>query len=349
MKAVFRSGLSGLVVPVAATITALAVCAVFIALAGVSPAAALRHLLLGAFGTPYAIGTTLIKTVPLFLVGLAVAVAFRTTVFNIGMEGQLYLGALFSTWVGISLGGSGLLDPILCMAAGMVGGALWALIPALMKGIWGINEVIVTIMLNYVGINLAGYFTSGPLHDPKTLFPETLPVAETARLANIWPGTPAHAGLFIAILAGVAIWMLLWRTSLGFRLRVVGGNAKTARFSGMNVGRSIVTTMLISGALSGLAGTIEVLGVHGRLVDHFSPEYGFLGIAVALLGGNHPGGIFASALFFGMLLTGANAMQSSVGVPISMVQVVQGLTILFVVAAMGASSLLKARKVGSGS
>jgi ABC-type uncharacterized transport system permease subunit len=349
MKSLLRSGLSGFVVPVAAVGAALGVCAVFVAVAGVSPAHALQHLILGAFGTPYAVGTTLAKTVPLFLVGLSVAIAFRTTVFNIGMEGQIYLGALWATWIGISLGGSGLVDPVLCLLAGCVGGALWALIPALMKSIWGINEVIVTIMLNHVAINLAGYFTSGPLHDPTTLFPESLPVAATARLPAIWAHTPAHAGVLVAILAGILVWVLLWRTSLGFRLRAVGGNAQTARFSGMNVGRSIVTSMLFSGALSGLAGSIEVLGVHGRLIDGFSPEYGFLGIAVALLGGNHPIGISISALFFGMLLTGANAMQSGVGVPISMVKVVQGLTLLFVVASLGVGRILRQRKAGSAS
>jgi len=296
--------------------------------AGANPLQAYLALISGAIGNEGLVATTLIKSVPLMLGGLAIAVAFRSGVFNIGVEGQIYIGALFAVWAGSALRLPAGIHLVVALAAGMLGGFLWSAIPGYLKATRGFNEVVVTIFMNYIAIDLVDYLVQGPLREPGWNY-QTRAVADTARLPIILPGTDLHFGLIVALIMAGLVYVLLFHTPLGFRLRMVGSNPEAARYSGIKVTRVTVLAMAISGALAGLAGAVEILGVQFRLLSGFSPGWGFDSIAVALVGQLHPIGLLLSALFFGALRTGANSMQTAVGLPVVVVYVIQGLTVLF--------------------
>jgi ABC-type uncharacterized transport system permease subunit len=262
-----------------------------------------------------------------------VLVAFRCGIWNIGAEGQLYAGALGATLAGVYL--SPLPPEIhlpLVMLAGFGFGALYGALPGIMRAYRGANEIVTTIMLNYLAIYVVTFLVNGPLRDTSQLLPQpqSFPVAVTARLPKILAGTRAHAGIYIALAAVVVVYIILWKTVPGFRIRIVGQNPLAARFGGVNVNRSVILAMAFSGGLAGLAGMAEVAGVRGCLIPNLSPNYGYTAIAVALLGGLHPAAVTVSAFFFASLMVGADGLQRSVGVPTATVLIIQGLVLLFV-------------------
>ncbi|GAA2229130.1 ABC transporter permease [Herbiconiux moechotypicola] len=311
-------------------------------LSGSDAATAIEALLGGSWGSGLAIGETFVQAIPLLISGLAVAVAFHTGLFNIGVEGQLVMGGLAAGIVGATVDLPGPLLLLACLAAGVAGGALWALIPALLKAFRGVHEVVTTIMMNYIAFNVSRFLVSpsGPfVSETQPSATEKIPLE--ARLAVVAPGTRLHAGLVIAILLVIAVAWLLYRTPEGFRLRLVGANPAAASTAGVSLRRTVVTSMLLSGGIAGIAGAVQVLGVFGRYYDAFSPGYGFEAIAVALLGALSPIGIAAAALFFGSLDAGAVQLQAVAGISREMVSVVSGLVVAFVAAQPAVLRLLR--------
>ncbi len=317
--------------PALALLLAFLCTAIIILLSGKNPLLAFREMFYGAFGSLVSLTETLVKSVPLLLAGLGLTIAYRTGLSSIGAEGQMIIGGLCATLCGVYLGflPAVLLLP-LTMIAGMLGGALWAAIPGFLKARLGVSEVINTIMMNYIAIYFVAYLLDGPLREPPGYFPQSAQVAEGAFLPILIPGTRLHAGVLLAILGVFFVWFLLWKSPLGFQMRAVGNNPIAARANGISVEKNIVLAMALSGALVGLAGMSEISGIHHRLLSGFSSDYGFDGIAVALMGKLNPFGVVVSALFFGALRVGANQMQRTVQVPSSLVFVIQGLVILFV-------------------
>jgi len=318
----------------ALTLTAL-VSAGLLLLGGYDPLAAARAMLSGALGSGNAIvSVTLVRSVPLILTGLAVALAFRAGVWNIGAEGQLYAGAIAGVW--LALRGSGLpawmLVPAVLLASALAG-ACWALVPALMRLRLGVGEVITTILMNFVGIYLAAFMVHGPLQEPRGVFPQTEQIPDAARLPALVPGSRLHVGFAIAVALAVALHVLLRRTRIGFRIRAVGASPEAAAVSGrIDPGRVILMTFLASGALAGLAGGIEVSGLTYALYEGLSPGWGYTAIAVALLSGLDPLVVLVTGVFFGALEAGAGAMQRDAGVPAVWVSAVEALIILAVLA-----------------
>jgi len=299
-------------------------------LAGSGPLTAYRALFEGSLGSKGAFAETLVSTMPLLIGGLAIAVAFQSGLFNVGVEGQLLMGGLVAGTVGAKLSLPIGLHVIVALGAAMAAGALWALIPAVLKAKRGVHEVITTIMLNFIAFSVSRYLVRPDgLLVAKSQPSATDLVKPSAELPRIWHPTRLHAGIFVAIAAAVTIWYLLFRTPLGYRLRVVGRNPIAARFNGISPPRAIVQAMLVSGALGGLAGAVEVLGLHHRYFDQFSPGYGFDAIGVALLGSLNPIGVSVAAFFFGMLRAGSVLLQAVGGVSRDMISVFAGLVVAF--------------------
>lgn len=296
---------------------------------------ALRALFAGAFGSWYAFGSgTLVRATPLILTGLAVAIAFRAGVFNIGAEGQFIVGAIAQTAAALSLHAlPALLLLPLTLACGAIAGAFWAWIAAILRNRFHVLEVISTIMLNFVAQYLVSFLVRGPLQEPTHIYPQTSAIADAAKLPRFGPTTRLHLGFAVAALACVAAWWIIKYTAGGFRLRAVGANPRAARSAGLvDAARTATWAFLISGALAGLAGGIEVGGVTFALYENLSPGYGFTAIAVALLARLHPLAVIATGIAFGALEAGATAMQRDAGVPSVVVSVVEALVILLLVA-----------------
>lgn len=314
---------------------------------------AYRALFEGSLGSAYAISESLVTTTPYIFAGLAVALGFRAGLFNIGAEGQLFMGALASVWVGYSLtGASPLVHLPLALLAGAAAGAVWAAIPGYLKARTGAHEVVNTIMMNYIAFRLSDWLLNGPMKRPgpggtpgfAPISPEVLPSAYLPRLFE--PPLRFHAGFFLALAAAVGVWWLLWRTPLGFEMRSVGANPNAARTAGMSVARTYVVAMALSGALAGLAGANQVLGVDHWVGQGFSPGYGFDSIALALLGRSHPGGVVLASLLFGTLRSGATRMQSAAGIPIDIITILQALILAFVAAPALVRALFRLRAGG---
>jgi simple sugar transport system permease protein len=287
----------------------------------------------GAFGSQKAIIGTLVRATPYIFAGLAVALAFRCGLFNIGAEGQLVLGALCSAWAGFSLSGlPAVIHLPLTLLAGMAGGFLWGAVPGILKARTGAHEVITTIMLNYIAAQLAGYLLNGPWKDPNpnNVTAQTPRIAEAARLPNLLPGL--HWGVVLAFVAAIAVWYFLWKTTWGFEIRTVGSNSSAAKYAGINVSRNVVLAMALSGMLAGLAGAVQVAGVNYRSTLGFNVGYGFDSIAIALLGRNTPLGVVLSALLFGGLRNGATVMQFRTQISADIISVIQALILIFVAA-----------------
>lgn len=331
---------------------------VIIAMSGGNSREALSAMLIGAFGDlpdavrravtsgdlsiPNEALRALAKATPLLLSGLAVALAMRAGLFNIGAEGQLLVGAFAAAWAGAAWHGlpAGL-HVAGSLAVGAAAGAAWAAVAGALKAWRGAHEVIVTIMLNYVAIQLTHYLVNGPARDPDSLAPATRVVLPTARLWAIEGGANFSTGFGLALAAAVGYHFLFRRLRLGFEIRAVGRNPQAARCAGIHVPRTMVTAMALSGALAGLAGAVEVLGVHRRFLDAFSPGYGFDSIAVALLGNLNPLGIVASACLFGGLGSGAVHMEAFTNTPRQIAGIIQAIAILVV--AVRARRLFTAR------
>jgi len=328
------SGIGGaLLFPVIATLVSFVIGAVIVLATGNNPITAYAALLQGAVGSPTAIGRTLLIATPLIFTGLAVAVAFRAGLFNIGGEGQLFVGALAAAGLGAALGSLGFVAIPISLAGAILAGLLWGAIPGALKAYTGAHEVITTIMLNFIGINLATYLATNTLRGEGELIPGTATIDPSARIPLIGFGLGrANYGLLIALVAAAVVLALLWRTRLGFRIRAVGLSPGAAGYAGIAIGANTVLAMAIGGGLAGLGGGVEVMGVYGKMTIPFVANLGFNGIGVALLGRNHPVGVVLGALLFGGMASGAQEMQFATDVPLRLADVLLAIILLFVTA-----------------
>ncbi len=365
----FYDHLLNFLLPLAAVLAALVVGGFILWLQGVSPLEAYKAMFLGAFGSKNGIADTLVKSVPLMLVGLGIAIAFRGGVINIGAEGQLIMGALLVTYFGVTFGESlpGWLGIILLLLAGAFMGGVWGAIPGWLKAQLDVNEILSTIMMNAIAIQIGYFLLRGPMIDPAELaagtniphsarLPKDLDMARFTDIAKalgftkrakelglegyvaqlygvMVEPTRLHIGLLFAILMAILVYIFLWRTTIGYKIRAVGLNRHAARYAGIPVGRTMVLSMTLSGAFAGLAGAVEILGLHHRMFEPtaVSAGYGFTGIVAALLGGLHPLGIIPSSILFGGLLVGGDKMQRVMQVPQVLITAILGLIVLFVV------------------
>jgi ABC-type uncharacterized transport system permease subunit len=321
-----------LVFPLIAILLSFLIGAVIVMATGNNPITVYAALLGGAFGSASSIGRTLLYTTPFIFTGLAVAVAFRAGLFNIGGEGQLYIGAVTAAWLGVSLGFLGPVAIPITLVACLITGFLWGSIPGILKVRFGAHEVITTIMLNYVGINLAYYLAQhplrqrGPIPGTETIdYAVRIPIISTA-LGRV------NYGIIIALLAAVAVLLLLWRTRRGFEIRAVGLSPGAANYAGMKLGVNTILALAIGGSLAGLGGGVEILGVYGNMDVPFVSNLGYNGIGVALLGRNHPVGVVLGALVFGGLFSGSQEMQFATDVPLQLANVLLAVILLLVTA-----------------
>ncbi|MFO7742016.1 MAG: ABC transporter permease [Anaerolineae bacterium] len=312
-------------VPVVSMVFALIFGAFLFLFSGVNPLVAYAAMARGAFGDIHAVAETMVKAIPLMLTGLGVSIAFRMLFWNIGAEGQLAMGGLVAT--GVALYASEVLPPWSVLPAvillGMVAGALWAAVPAALRAYLQVNETITTLMMNYIAILLVSHVYHGPWRDPDGYgFPGTARFPEVAWLPRLYDR--AHMGLVFAIIAAAILWFLVQRTKWGFELRITGENPKAARYIGIRIPRLILVTMLVSGALCGLAGACEVTGVMRRLQQGLTVDYGYTAIIVAWMGQLNPWGVLLVAFLLAGLLVGGDQIQMAMGLPAAMGLVMQG-------------------------
>jgi ABC-type uncharacterized transport system permease subunit len=332
-----KSWVTQILVLLAALVGALLVGALFILLAKSNPITAYGVMFTGPFSSKFGISETLVRAVPLLLVGLGIIISFRSGILNIGAEGQILIGAItasaaahfFPQWPPIFL-------LPLVLLAGFAGGAFWGGIAGWLKARLSVNEILSTVMLNQIAAQVYIFLIRGPLIDPEQLTygtraPQTALMPEGIWLSRLIPGTRLHSGLILAVLVAVVVYIFLWRTTIGYRMRAVGAGPEAARYGGIKVEFYLVLAMALAGALAGLAGSVEVLGVHHRALEEISAGYGFSGIVAALFGRLHPLGTIPAAILFGALILGADMMQRAVHIPAAIVMAVQGLVILFVV------------------
>jgi general nucleoside transport system permease protein len=327
-------------VPVLAVVTALIIGAIIIWWVGGNPFEAYRGLIEGAFGSLSALSETTVWATPYIFAGLAVAVGFKGGLFNIGGEGQLSFGAVAAAWAGYALPKlinaeiPPFIHVLLAVGCGVLAGAIWGAIPGYLKAKTGAHEVINTIMMNYIALNLTSFLLNGPMKDPSptNVIARTPMIASSAQILPIFEKFRFHWGFLLALLMAYAVWWLLWKTRLGFEIRTTGLNPDAAKYAGINVARTIVLTMGISGGLAGLAGAIEVTALNHRHELGFSVGYGFDAIAIALLGKNHPVGVVVAALLFAAMRNGATRMQFLTQIPVDVISIIQALILLFVAA-----------------
>ncbi len=341
-------------IPLGAAFLALLVGAVVIALLGADPIEAYKGMLQGAFGSPNAIADSLVKAGPLLFVAVGICIAYRGGMVNIGGEGQYVMGALFATFIVLSLAnlpGWALIP--LALAASLVGGGLWAAIAGVLKVRFRVNEVLSTVMLNFIAIQVMGFLLRGPLMDlsQKDLirYPQTVRFVRASDLPRLIP-TRLHLGVLLGVLIAVLVYVLLWRTTIGYRIRAVGLNPLASRYAGIRVASFNVLAITLSGALAGLGGAVEILGVEHRLftdgsLTGFTGNAGFNGIVTALFGGLHPLGAIPASALFGALLVGANSLQRTAQIPAAFVTTLDGLVVLFVVASQSWARRQAARRV----
>lgn len=321
---------------IAPLVIALAAAAILLAVAGHNPLEVYRLLVAESFGGIKRVAATLAAATPLILTGLATAIAFRAGAFNVGVEGCVYVGGLAAAYVGFTFVGlPGVVLIPLALSAGLLVGSLWMLVPGVLKARLDVDEVVTTLMLNFIAISLTAYLVNGPLLAPGSANSATPMIAEAARLPRLMPPSTLNVGFLIAIALLVLYWLWGNRTALGFETRLAGMNARFASASGINVPSLIVKMMLLSGAIGGLAGAIHAQGSVGRFVAGFSPGYGFTGIAVALLGRGSAIGILLAAILFGALATSGATIQLFSDVPIEIVNILQGMVMIFAVARFG--------------
>jgi len=340
LKGLLRSALDAMLVPFLAIVTAVVLGGVIIAIVGGNPFLAYAGLIQGSFGSAKALSETAVWASPYIFAGLAVALAFKGGLFNIGAEGQLAVGAVFAALIGYALpvwvGGDipAIIHLPLAIIVGMGMGAVWAGIVGFLKAYTGGHEVINTIMMNYIALNTISFLLNGPMkaQDPGNVSARTPLIAESARFSPIFEGLRVHWGFVLALLVAFLVWWLLNKTTLGFEIRTVGLNPDAAKYAGINVKRIIILTMALSGMLAGLAGTIEVTGLNYRHELGFSTGYGFDAIAIALLGKSHPLGVVLAAILFAAMRNGATRMQFLTQMPVDLISMLQALILLFVAA-----------------
>jgi ABC-type uncharacterized transport system permease subunit len=321
---------SGALVALLSLLLALLFGGIVLVLAGENPLTIYRAMLSGSLGNWNGVAETLVKTTPLLLAGLGVAVAFRMQLWNIGAEGQLYLGAIFATGTALFLipTAPGWIMVPAMVVAGLLGGAFWGLIPGALRAWFGASEIITSLMLNYVAILFSEYLVHGPWRDPQAYgFPGTPPLPDAGWLPH-WGATRVHLGLLFGLIAALLLWVMLRRTRWGYEIGVIGENARAARYAGMPIGRSILLVMALSGALAGLAGMSEVAGIGHQLQRNLSPGYGYAAIIVAWLARLHPIGAILVAFLLAALTVGGDQLQMTLGLPAAIAPMLQG-TILF--------------------
>ncbi|MFT4620069.1 MAG: ABC-type uncharacterized transport system permease subunit [Polaromonas sp.] len=324
-----------IIAPIAAIFAALTLAAGLIAAAGVNPLTAYGEMLRGALGSRLSVTEMLTRATPLILTGLAAAVAFRARLWNIGGEGQFFMGALMTAWVGHSLG----LPPILAIPVllvfGMSAGAALLAGPAFLRLRFGVDEVVTTLLLNFIVILFVGLMIEGPLRDPLAFgWPSSVPVDSDFRLPDLIARTRLHIGLLIAIASASVVWLILSRTVFGAETRAVGLSAPAAAFAGISLPRNLMGVALFSGALAGLAGSVEVLGVTASVTTTMSPGFGYAGIVVAMLAALHPAGVVVAAIFVATVFVGADAMSRATGVPSFIADVIVALCLLTMLVAL---------------
>lgn len=323
------------VAPLCAILAALVLAAGLIGAAGVNPLTAYAEMLRGALGSRLSLTEMLTRASPLILTGLAAAVAFRARLWNIGGEGQFYLGALTTAWAGHSLGLPGPLGIAVLMFAGMAAGAVLLAGPAYLRLRFGVDEVVTTLLLNFVVILFVGLMIEGPLRDPLAFgWPQSVPVDTAYRLPDLVARTRLHVGLLFAIAAAGVVWLILARTVFGAETRAAGLNATAASFAGISLPRTLMGVAVLSGALAGLAGSIEVMGVTAGVTTTMSPGFGYAGIVVAMLAALHPAGVVAAAIFVATVFVGADAMSRTTGVPSFIADVIVALSLLTMLVAL---------------
>ncbi|MFX1317690.1 MAG: ABC transporter permease [Promethearchaeota archaeon] len=310
-------------------ILALLVAALIMIATEYDPVFAYTVLIQGAFRNP---DQVLWYATPLLLTGLSVALAFKAGLFNIGAEGQLYMGSMVATIIGVYVLLPSFIHPLVCLAAAAIAGAAWAFIPGILKAYRGAHEVVTTMMMTYIAILFTEWLVTFPLKEPGTPYPQTSPIQPTAILPSLLGSPFLHAGFLIAIISALVVWFFLNYTVRGYEVRAVGKNLEAAETAGINSKYMMVLALTLSGALAGLAGAGEILGYYHRFINGWSPGLGFDGITVAVLGLNNPFGVILAALFFGFLKAGAVVMDAVAGVPREMVVIIQGLVVLFVAA-----------------
>lgn len=327
--------------PVFATLAALILGAIMLLFLKVNPIEAYKALWDGAFGNPNAFAETLVKATPLLLVAIGICISFRGDVINIGGEGQMIIGAIFATWVGLTFTDlPGWVAITLALLAGFVGGAIWGGIPGFLKAYFRVNEILSTVMMNAIAVQLMNFLLRGPMIDPSqaevaSKIPQTARLLEAFQLPRLIP-TRLHLGALIAVVLAILVYILLWRTTLGYRIRAVGQNPHASRYAGIKIQRYMVLALLLSGAFAGLAGATQVYGVNYRMITDgsssgFTGSAGFNGIVAALFGQLHPVLSIPASILFGALLVGANKMQRVVQVPSALVIALNGLVVVFVV------------------
>jgi general nucleoside transport system permease protein len=345
MKKIFQSDwfsrlIDGLL-PVFATLAALILGAIMLLFLKVNPIEAYKALWDGAFGNSNAFAETLVKATPLLLIAIGICISFRGDVINIGGEGQMIIGAIFATWVGLTFTNlPGWLAITFAMLAGFVGGAIWGGIPGFLKAYYRVNEILSTVMMNAIAVQLMNFLLRGPMIDPSqaqlaSKIPQTARLLEAFQLPRLIP-TRLHLGALIAVILAILVYILLWRTTLGYRIRAVGQNPHASRYAGIKIQRYMVLALLLSGAFAGLAGATQVYGVNYRMITDgsasgFTGSAGFNGIVAALFGQLHPILSIPASILFGALLVGANKMQRVVQVPSALVIALNGLVVVFVV------------------
>jgi simple sugar transport system permease protein len=323
------------IAPLAAVAVALLLAAGLIAAAGVNPLRAYAEMLRGALGSRLAVTEMLTRATPLILTGLAAAVAFRARLWNIGGEGQFFMGALVTAWIGHALGLPGPLGIAVLMAAGMAAGALLLAGPAFLRLRFGVDEVVTTLLLNFIAVLFVGLMIEGPLRDPLAFgWPSSVPVDNAFRLPDLVAGTRLHVGFLVAVAAAGAVWVIFARTVFGAETRAAGLSATAAAFAGISLPRTLMGVALLSGALAGLAGSVEVLGVTAGVTTTMSPGFGYAGIVVALLAALHPAGVVAAAIFVATVFVGADAMSRATGVPSFIADVIVALCLLCMLVAL---------------
>lgn len=340
IQRLLRSALDATLIPILAILTAVILGGIIIALVRGNPLLAYYGLIDGSFGSAKALSETAVWASPYILGGLAVALAFKGGLFNIGAEGQLALGATFSAligyalpqWLGVEI--PAIIHLPLAIIVGMLAGTLWAAIVGFLKAYTGGHEVINSIMMNYIALNTISFLLNGPMKDksPTNVIARTPLIAEGARMPALFEGLRIHWGFIIALLAAFLVWWMLNKTTLGFEIRTVGANPDAAKYAGINVKRTIILTMALSGMLAGLAGAIEVTGLNYRHELGFSIGYGFDAIAIALLGKSHPLGVVLAAILFAAMRNGATRMQFLTQMPVDLISMLQALILLFVAA-----------------
>lgn len=329
--------LTGFIIPILSILLAFVIGAIIMMALGASPLVALQSLIKGSFGNAAKVGTTLNKAMPLMFTSLCACFAYKCGVFNLGGEGQFIMGAIASLCVALLSGLEGPLACVLALTAGAVAGGLWGMIPGFLKITRGQNEMIISIMLNYVATLFMGVIYTNWLRDASV--PQTLPVPDATLLGRVFPKMRFTWGFVIALVIGLFMWFILFRTSLGFRLRAVGFNQTAAHFNGYSVRKLMLFSFIISGAVAGLGGAADLQSTQLRLINGFGKGYGFDGVAMALIGQLNPIATMLVSIFFAALRTGSTTMQAATGVPTSVSDIIQSLVIVFSVAGMALTQL----------